>query len=77
MKAQKVTIILELCGDYVAFNEISANILYDLTNDVMVDNYGKYNSLEEIQLAMEDRGDYCDIQQVDAVLVDGKYYYQI
>jgi len=77
MKVEKVTIILELCGDYVSFNEISANILYDLTNDVMVDNYGPYNTLEEIQLAMEDRGDYWDIQEVDAVLVDGNYYYQL
>jgi hypothetical protein len=77
MEAQKVRIILELCGDYVAFHEISTSILYDLTNDVIVDDYNPYNSLEEIQSAMSNDRDYCDIQEVDAFLVNGEYYYQL
>lgn len=77
MEAQKVKVILKLCGDYVAFHEISAMVLYDLTNNIMVDTYGSYESLEEIQSEMDGRGDYCDIEEIDAVLVDGKYYYEI
>jgi hypothetical protein len=77
METQKVKVYLRICGDYVAFNEISALVIYDLTNNKMVDDGGQFNSFEEIQEAMEDRGDYCDIHEVDAVLVDGEYYYQI
>lgn len=77
MEAQKVKVILRLCGDYVAFHEIRAMVLYDLTNNIMVDGYGSYESLEEIQSEMDDSGDYCDFKEINAVLVDGKYYYQI
>lgn len=77
MEAQKVKVCLQICGDYVAFHEIGALVVYDLTNNKMVDDGGQFNSLEEIRKAMKDRGEYCDIQEVDAVLVDGEYYYQI
>lgn len=77
MEAQKVKVILKLCVDYVAFHEISAMVLYDLTNNIMVDGYGSYESLEEIQSEINDSGDYCDFEETNAVLVDGKYYYQI
>ena len=75
---QKVSIYLELCGDYVAFHEISACVLYDLTNDIMVDKYS-YESLEAIEEAMEDEDrEYCDIQMVDAIRTeDGEYYYKL
>lgn len=75
MEVKRVEIYLELCGDYVAFHEITANVLYDLTNGIMVDE-DSYENLEEIERAIGD-SDYCDIQLVDALLVDGEYYYQI
>ncbi len=75
---QKVSIYLQLCGDYVAFHEISAWVLYDLTNNIMIDKYS-YNSLEEIEEAMDDEDkEYCDIQIVDAIRTeDGEYFYKI
>ena len=75
---QKVSVYLEICGDYVAFDEISANVLYDLTNNIMVDSYS-YESLEAIEEAMEDEDrEYCDIQMVDAIRTeDGEYYYKL
>jgi len=75
MEAKKVQVYLQLCGDYVAFHEITARVLYDLTNGIMVDEYS-YENLEEIENAMGN-SDYCDIKEVSALLVDGVYYYQI
>ncbi len=73
---EKVSVYLQLCGDYVAFHEIRASVLYDLTNNIMVDEY--YESLEAIEEAIAEKGDYCDIEMVDAIRTeDGQYFYQI
>jgi hypothetical protein len=74
---QEVKILLEISGDYVAFHEISADILYDLTNDILLDKYS-YESLEEIQEAMGGERDYGDIKEVNAIRTeDGRYFYQL
>jgi hypothetical protein len=56
---------------------ISASVLYDLTNDILLDKYS-YESLEEIQEAMAEEQDYGDIQEVNAIRTeDGRYFYQL
>jgi hypothetical protein len=77
---QRVKIYLQLCGDYVSFGETSAYVLYDITNDIIVDTYG-YESLDEIKKlyeeAMAGTLDYCDVNIVDAIRTDdGEYFYR-
>lgn len=81
---QRVKIYLQLCGDYVSFGETSAYVLYDITNDIVVDNNG-YSTLDEIKelyrkaMAGElgELGDYCDVNIVDAIKTDeGEYFYR-
>lgn len=72
VQAQKVRVILRMCGDYCAFHECSVYLAYDITNDVQLDE----ETLEEIKENIaNDDGDGCDYQECDAVIVDGRYYY--
>jgi hypothetical protein len=76
---QRVKIYLQICGDYVSFGETSAYVLYDITNDVIVDKLS-YTTLDEIEKryekAMAGELDYCDIDIVDAIKTDeGEYFY--
>ena len=45
---QKVKIYLQICGDYVSFGETTATVLYDITNDVVVDTMS-YESFEKVK----------------------------
>jgi len=78
---QKVKIYLQICGNYVSFGETDANVLYDITNDIIIDTFG-YASLDEIkelyEKAMAGMLDYCDVNIVDAIRTDdGEYFYKI
>jgi hypothetical protein len=78
---QRVKIYLQICGDYVSFGETGAHVLYDITNDIMVDTFS-YESLDEIkelyEKAMAGTLDYCDVDIVDAIRTDeGEYFYKI
>lgn len=77
---QRVKIYLQLCGDYVSFGETSAYVLYDITNDIVVNDNG-YSTLDEIKelyrKAMAGELDYCDVNIVDAIKTDeGEYFYR-
>lgn len=79
---QRVKIYLQLCGDYVSFGETSAYVLYDITNDIVVNDNG-YSTLDEIKelyrkaMAGEFDDDYCDVNIVDAIKTDeGEYFYR-
>ena len=67
-KTQKVSVYYQICGDYCAFHEMSFRVLYDITNNIQLDDY----TLAELR-TWNDR-DYCDIQRVDAIKVKNKYY---
>ena len=59
-----------MSGDYCAFHEITFSVVYDVTNDKSFNDY----SLEELE-NWED--EYSDMELVDALLIDGEYYYSI
>lgn len=76
---QKVKIYLQICGDYVSFGETSATPLYDITNNLMIDE-NSYETFEEVKeaydKARQGKGDYCDINIVNAIRTeDGEYFY--
>lgn len=77
---QRVKVFLQICGDYVSFGETSAYVLYDITNDIVVDN-NSWSTLDEIKelyrKAMAGGLDYCDVNIVDAIKTDeGEYFYK-
>ncbi len=72
-KVQKVKVALEISGDYVAFDEIMASVLYDYTNNKLISINYSFEEIEE--LLEEEYEDYSDCQKVDAILIDGKYYF--
>lgn len=77
---QRVKIYLQICGDYVSFGETSVCVLYDITNDIIVDNHS-YSTLDEVEevyrKAMAGELDYCDVNIVDAIKTDeGEYFYK-
>lgn len=74
-EVQFVRVILQICGDYCAFHETTCEVMYDLTNKKQT-GYMTWEEIEEA-LQKEYSGDYCDIQETDAVLINGQYYYQI
>ena len=67
---QKVQIYLMISGDYCAFHEIDFSVVYDITNGKQLSDY----SLEELE---DWEGEYSDVQEVEAYLIDGEYYYNI
>ncbi len=89
---QHVKIIARMCGDYAAFHEASIYAEYDLTDRVMIGEYpdgfydyendtvieGKEEELHQHMLNLkEEREDYCDYDEIDAVLINGNYYMKI
>jgi hypothetical protein len=65
---QKVRIYLEICGNYVAFNEINARVLYDVTNNISLSGY----ELEDLK---ESQSEYCEIKIIDAIKINDEYFY--
>lgn len=66
---QKVKIIVMISGDYVAFHEISLNVVYDVTNDIQLDDW----TLEELNNWKTDGRR--DVREFDGFKDEnGKYY---
>ncbi len=72
VEAQEVEVAFEISGDYVAFHEISARVLYDFTNDELVDGDSKEEVMELLEEG-HDR-DYLDCKRKKALKVGGRYY---
>ena len=68
---EKVEVYVEVCGDYCAFHEMSINIVYDVTNEIELDEY----SLQE--LLEWESGGHSDITIAKAIRMDDKYYVDI
>ena len=68
MEIKKVEVYVEIAGDYCAFHEMSFMVVYDVTNDIQLEEY-TLNDLKN----WTDR-EYCDCELRDAILVDGTYY---
>ena len=73
---QEVQIYLRVFGNYCAFHEMCFMVMYDVTNDKKVEGE---ETLEELEnWGREERLKYnADIQLVDALLIDGEYYYSL
>lgn len=69
---QKVQVYVMVSGDYCAFHEMSFSVVYDITNDIKLDDYDK-ETLSNWDYN-EDGGCYSDVQQVTAIK-DGSTYY--
>lgn len=68
---EKVKVYVKISGDYCAFHEMSFNVVYDITNNIQLE----YDTLEELEnWDRDENGGYSDVEQFDAILVDGKYY---
>ena len=70
-EVQKVRVILSMCGDYCAFHECDVSVVYDVTNDIQLED----ETLEEIKERMDKTRGYCDYQECDAIKVGDTYYY--
>lgn len=69
---QEVSVYVEMCGDYCAFHEARLKVVYDITNDIQLDEYnGK--TLEELE-EFEYEGDSPDYQVFDAIKIGSIYY---
>ena len=73
IKAQKVKVAVKISGAYAAFHEIDVNVMYDYTNDILIDTF---MTKEEIDERVEEGhdGDYSDADILTAYLINGKYY---
>ena len=70
-KPQKVEVIAYISGNYASFNEISIDVLYDITNDLEVDE-----SKEQAFKAIG-KDDGSETKKIDMLLYKGKYYFPI
>ena len=68
-KPQKVKVIAFISGNYASFDEISIIILYDITNDLEVEE-----NKEESLKALSSPHDMSETKEVDMLLYKGKYY---
>tara|TARA_R110000868_G_scaffold76573_3_gene220115 strand:- start:3575 stop:3811 length:237 start_codon:yes stop_codon:yes gene_type:complete len=71
-EVQEVKVYLSMDGDYVAFDEITIRVEYDLTNNKQIGDM----TLTECE-EFEPCDDYGDCRLIDALLIDGKYYYSL
>lgn len=74
---QKVKIWILVYGDYSSFYELDFTVLFDITNNIQLDDY----TLEYLEA---NYNDWCrnndgraDIGLVDAILFEGKYYWRL
>jgi hypothetical protein len=68
---KKVKVWVGIDGDYCAFHETTIRVVYDITNDISLDDY---MSLEELEAWDQDEHEYGDYEIFDAILDNGKYY---
>jgi hypothetical protein len=71
VEGQKVKVYLSMCGDYCSFHECEISVVYDVTNDIQLED----ETLEEIKTIIEENDNWCDYQECDAIKVGGTYYY--
>jgi hypothetical protein len=67
---QEVEVYVRLSGYYCAFHEMSASVVYDVTNDIKFDDL----TLEECKNYDFDGDDSSDVGLVKAILYKGQYY---
>lgn len=68
---EKVKVYFMICGDYCAFHEMSFRVVYDVTNNIQLDD--DY-TLEMLENWNKDEHDYDDVQLCNAIK-DGNTYY--
>jgi hypothetical protein len=73
-EVQEVEVLLQICGDYVAFHEMESYVLYDFTNDVGVDNEMTREEAEELAEEEPDGDGYSDYAKVNAILYKDSYW---
>lgn len=66
---QKVEVWIEISGAYCAFHEMSFSVVYDVTNDIQLNDM-TLDELENFEFE-----DYCDYEKRNAILGDGGGYY--
>lgn len=69
MEVQEVSVWVCVYGDYCAFHEMGISVVYDITNDIQLDDM----SLEELN-EFEFEGDYSDYEVRSALKVGDEYY---
>jgi len=73
VKAQKVEVAVKISGCYAAFHELSFTVMYDYTNDILIDTFMTKEEVDE-RVAEGHDGDYSDANIFTAYLINGKYY---
>ena len=71
---KKVEVVVQLVGNYCAYHEMSEYIVYDVTQNIKLDDY----TIEELEELLKE-GYYwaCDYKKCNALLHDGKYFVDI
>lgn len=69
MEVQEVSVWVSVYGDYCAFHEMGISVVYDITNDIQMEEM----SLEELE-EFEFEGDYSDYEVRSALKVGDDYY---
>ena len=67
----KVIVYIMIHGQNVSFNEIGFNVIYDVTNNIKLDDY-TLNELENWEWKEE-----IDIKQVEAIKDNNEYYIKL
>ena len=71
IQAQEVQVLIRIYGDYVAFHEMDEAVLYDITNDLELDD-SEVTSKEQAEKMVEEDDNTTAI--VDALLFNDCYY---
>lgn len=76
---QKVKVYVMVSGNYCGFNEMSFDVVYDVTNDKCIN--GIYSDITKEKLKnwnpLKDGGGYSDVALKNAIKIRGKYYIEI
>jgi hypothetical protein len=70
IKGQKVQVVVKASGDYVAFHEMGIWVVFDITNNIQMDDY----TLEQLQNWEYKGSGYSDVTFCEAYLIGSKYY---
>lgn len=69
---EKVEVYVKISGDYCAFHEAGLSVVYDITNNIQLDDM----SLEDLE-NWEYDANYCDYEVFNALKDGDKYYVQL
>jgi hypothetical protein len=67
---QRVEMVIGMCGNYVGFDEMGFYPMYDITNDIQLED----ETLEELEALIDSNEDYWDYTYTDGVIFDNRYY---